>query len=90
MSGETGHLLVVALADAGSKPGAVVVKFFNAAIAQVAVRTPDGSENQASVAKLEFREKWGVHLIQLQVVDLLWQVVYRISLVLFRKRSIFD
>ena len=55
MSGEAEYLLVVALADAGSKPGAVVVKFFNAAIAQVAVRTPDGSENQASVAKLEFR-----------------------------------
>ena len=55
MSGEAEYLLVVALADAGSEPGAVVVKFFNAAIAQVAVRAPDGSENQASVAKLEFR-----------------------------------
>ena len=62
------HLLVVPLADAGSKPDAVMVEFHDTVVAQIAMRAPRGSENVAGLAELELKQQWRVRQIHLHVV----------------------
>lgn len=47
------NLLVVSFADAGAEPDAVVVKFQDAVVADVAMACPWRSKNHASFTKFE-------------------------------------
>ena len=61
-------LLVVALADAGAEPDAVVVELHDAVVADVAVGGANGAEDVAGLAELEFERYRRVRLVHLHKV----------------------
>lgn len=57
------YLLVVATANTSTNPHAVMIKLVNAIVADVAMRGPKGSENEARLAELQTTHLGHIHLL---------------------------
>ena len=63
------NLLVVSLADASSKPDAVMIELHHTVIAQIAMGCPHWPEDIARLTKLKLVQKGRVRLIDVHVMD---------------------